>query len=42
MRRFVQDFFYVVDLYVRQYVREIDRAMKTSYNFCYFNILGMV
>ena len=38
VRQFVQDFFFVVDRYVQQ----IDRAMKTFYNFFYFNILGIV
>ena len=38
MRRFLQIFFYVVDRYVQQ----IDRAMKTFYNFCNFDISGIV
>ena len=37
MRRFVQDFFFVVD----RYVRHINRAMTTFYNFCNVNILGI-
>ena len=43
MRRFVQDFFFVIDRYVRQ-VRRTDqqRAMTAFYNFCSFNILGIV
>ena len=45
MRRFLQDFFYVVDRYVRK-VRATDRKShefgRTFYKFCNFNILGIV
>ena len=36
--RFLARFFFVVDRYARQ----IHRAMKTFYNFCNFNVLGIV
>ena len=41
MRRFVQDFFSSSIGTSDRYVQQIDRAMKT-YNFCNFNILGIV
>ena len=40
MRRFVQDFFSIGTS--GRYVRQIDRAMTTFYNFWNFNILGIV
>ena len=43
MRRFVQDFFFSSSISTSdRYVQQIDWAMKIFYNFCNFNILGLV
>ena len=42
MKRFVQDFFSSSIGTSGRYVQQIDRAMTTFYNFCNFNILGIV
>ena len=42
MRRFVQDFFWWSLGTSDRYVQQIDRAVTTFYNFCNFNILGIV
>ena len=34
--------FFVVDSTFNMYVRQIDRAIATFYNFCNFNILGII
>ena len=42
MRRFVQDFFSSSIGTSNRYVQQIDRTMKTFYNFYDFHILGIV
>ena len=42
IRRFVQDFFSLSIGTSDRYVQQIDRAMTIFYNFCNFNIFGII